>query len=879
MSSFHRIDAALAMVVATTLLLSGCGGAGGDSQGEDPVVIDHPVAYIKQPIPETVDYRQQSRFSAGSDLFLRERASPNGTERNITHTVTGGNGAVRDLEVSYDGTKLLFAMRKPEIEDADEDEQPTWNIWQYDIISSSLQRIISTDITAELGHDVAPHYLPDDRIVFSSTRQRRAKAILLDEDKPQFAAMNNNRQEAASVLHVMNSDGSDIHQISFNRNHDLDPTVLQNGRILFSRWNDNQEQDGISLYTVRPDGTELEKLYGSNSHETGSDDSTIQFLQPREMADGTVLVAVKPFSGTIGAGNLLQINTTDYVDHQSPTWSNLSLLSGDAQQSATVNTARTDEQISADGRFQAAFPLWDGTNRLLFSWSPCRVVDGGSLLPCTDGLLAKPDVVEAAPLYGIWIYDRNEQTQMPVVPAIEGVLISEIIATQPRDLPQILFDKEVGVELDATAAEAGTGILHIRSLYDVDGVDTTPAGITSMADPMQTTADQRPARFLRIIKSVPIPDREILDLPGSAFGRSAAFGMREIIGYTPIEPDGSVMVQVPAQVALSFEVLDNNGRRRGSQHAYWLQFQAGETITCHGCHDAESDTPHGRSDAGPPSANAGAMTSALPFPNTEPALLAVMGESMAQTRMRISCETDCAAMLPSLDLQFDDLWTDPALRAKDSSFSYRYSDLDTAIPTSTGCEPTWSSLCRTVINYEQAIHPLWSKNRQLLDVNDLLIDDHTCTLCHNSVDNSSNLQIPAAQLDLSDGPSSDEPDHFKAYRELLIEDNLQAITDGILQDILIQDTDSSGNLLFELDEDGAPILDADGQPIPVMTPIPAPGPSMIAGSANGSDFLAKFDPGGSHAGQLTAAELRLISEWLDIGAQYYNNPFDAPTQD
>ena len=27
---------------------------------------------------------------------------------------------------------------------------------------------------------------------------------------------------------------------------------------------------------------------------------------------------------------------------------------------------------------------------------------------------------------------------------------------------------------------------------------------------------------------------------------------------------------------------------------------------------------------------------------------------------------------------------------------------------------------------------------------------------------------------------------------------------------------------------------------------------------------------------LSEAELRLLSEWLDIGAQYYNNPFDVP---
>jgi hypothetical protein len=52
---------------------------------------------------------------------------------------------------------------------------------------------------------------------------------------------------------------------------------------------------------------------------------------------------------------------------------------------------------------------------------------------------------------------------------------------------------------------------------------------------------------------------------------------------------------------------------------------------------------------------------------------------------------------------------------------------------------------------------------------------------------------------------------------------------------------------------------------------------MAAGNARGSTrFFSRFGAGGSHAGYLTNAELRLLSEWLDIGAQYYNNPFAAP---
>ena len=43
----------------------------------------------------------------------------------------------------------------------------------------------------------------------------------------------------------------------------------------------------------------------------------------------------------------------------------------------------------------------------------------------------------------------------------------------------------------------------------------------------------------------------------------------------------------------------------------------------------------------------------------------------------------------------------------------------------------------------------------------------------------------------------------------------------------------------------------------------------------GGQFLGRFATGRStHAGYLSPAELRLMSEWLDIGAQYFNNPLD-----
>jgi hypothetical protein len=227
-------------------------------------------------------------------------------------------------------------------------------------------------------------------------------------------------------------------------------------------------------------------------------------------------------------------------------------------------------------------------------------------------------------------------------------------------------------------------------------------------------------------------------------------------------------------------------------------------------------------------------------------------------------------LTPSVDIVFEDVWTDTtaAGRPKDVPFAWRYADLDPAMaaPVSAQCQQDWNSLCRIVINYETHIHPLWGRDRGA----------DTCTNCHNTLDAMGNLQVPAAQLDLSDGPSDQQAAHFRSYRELLFTDNEQEIIDGVLQDRLVQATDADGNPLFETDADGNLILDGAGNPVPVMVTVPV-APAMSVASARASiRFFSRFDAGGSHEGRLEPAELRLIAEWLDIGGQYYNNPFDVP---
>lgn len=882
-----RFGRAAAGALILGVAISACSGGGsvdlGSGQTPDPATVDFPIFYVKRSIPENTDDLRELRDPVPTaNLYKRDRASPGAIETNITGRVTGEDPYdVKDVDVSFDGRKVVFAMRGPLEENQDPKDPPFWEIWEYDIAADDLHRVIKSDVTAAAGNDVSPHYLPDGRIVFSSTRQRDSKAILLDENKPQFEAQTDNRSESAFVLHVMDADGGNIHQISFNQSHDRDATVTSDGRLVWSRW-DNAPGGGggIHLYSARPDGTDLQLLYGRNSHNTGTlgangQPTTIQFVHPREMMDGRIMTLVRQNTDNDFGGDLVIIDTKTYVENNQAVLASAG-MAGPAQTRATQNDVRTVDGPSPGGRFNSGFPLWDGTNRILTSWSQCRLLDNtvtpAVIGPCTESRVNDPDAVLAPPLYSVWMFDPTQNTLLPVMSPTEGVMITDVVAAQPRTPPPVILDQVIApTSPESTLVSEGVGVLSIKSVYDFDGTDTATPNLAAVANPTVTPAANRPARFIRIEKPVSQPDRDVRNIDNAAFGVTGY--MREILGYAPVEPDGSVKIKVPANVAFQISILDANGRRISPVHSNWLQLRPGETRECNGCHNrATQQNPRSHGRTGLFNAvNTGASATGQPFPGTTADFSPNAGETMAETRARKSCSTPpdgvpkCFDMNLSVNVLFRDVWSDPAQRTPDPDINLSYDSTIVAAPTTPACVTTWNAQCRIVINYVQHIQPIWDKDRTV-DVNPAdgmpdvdaggVVINHKCSGCHSQVNPADNTtQVPAGQLDLTNVASDEQPLQLRSYRELFFSDNEQELVGGQLQNVA-----------------GPP--DADGNP----TQGPMVGPYLTAGNARGGlsgRFLDRFATGGgSHAGWLSPAELRLLSEWLDIGAQYFNNPFD-----
>jgi len=863
--------AAATLILCLALLLAGCGGGGGgsvniaNSQGPDPGTVDFPIFYVKRTIPQTAtgtviqdDLRMMRVTFPQADLYMRSAASPSAPETNITARITAGAAYdIKDVDISPDGTKVAFAMRGPLTPNMNPKNPPSWRIYEYTVATNALAPMIdpSADTAPDTVNDVSPHYLPDGSIVFSSTRQRNSQAILINEGKPQFVAEDEARTEPIFDLHVISPDRTKIDQISFNQSHDRDATVLADGRILFTRWNHTPGKDQMDLYTINPDGTDLELYYGAQSHMTGTNGSVIEFSHPREMQNGDVLVIARQYTDVDFGGQLEIIDGNHYVENTQPLLAD-STLKGPAQTPATPNAVSTLPGPSPGGRFNSAWPLWDGTGRILVSWSECRLLDNTqnppAIVPCTTQALQNPNAQVAPPLYSLWMFDPGQNTFTPIMQPTEGVMITDVAAAQPRPIPTIIPPITPDPELQGE----GVGEIDIKSVYDFDGADTAPGGIVALADG-KTPASNRPARFIRLVKAVSIPDKTVVNLAQEAFGASDF--MREIMGYAPIEPDGSVKIKVPADVAFEIEILDANARRLPNfpEHSDWLQVRAGETLACDGCHTPPSTAKpfsHGRAGLFPAAYSGAAGGS--PFPDSVATYLPAAGETMAEARARVSCEGSAlssaqCSMTPSVDVFYNDVWTAASLPAN-PAIAYQYSGLASAeaapIPAATpGCEGAWASNCRIVIDYPEHIQPIWDQPRQVTNSSGMVTADHTCTQggCHSPTNAAGAAAPPAGNLDLTNNASNADPVELISYTDLLFAHNIP----------------------------GPP--DANGNPTTISV-----GPFLNAGDANGpqsSASLALFAPGSGdsiHAGILSPDELRLISEWLDIGAQNFNNPFD-----
>jgi len=171
----------------------------------------------------------------------------------VTVLLDDPKGGVRDPQVHYDGTKIVFSYRKG--------DSSHYNLYEIGCDGSGRRQI-----TEGPWDDIEPTYLPDGGILFCSSRCRRWVNCWVTQ---------------VAVLYRCDADGANLRQLSANIEHDNTPWPLPDGRVLYQRWEyvDRSQVHYHHLWTTNPDGTGQMVYYGN-------------------MHPGTVMIDAKPIPGT-----------------------------------------------------------------------------------------------------------------------------------------------------------------------------------------------------------------------------------------------------------------------------------------------------------------------------------------------------------------------------------------------------------------------------------------------------------------------------------------------------------------------------------------------------------------------------------------------------
>ncbi|MBX3619030.1 MAG: PD40 domain-containing protein [Rhizobacter sp.] len=872
-----RVHSLACVAAAATAVLAGCGSGSSDTNDKVVVQGDVPIAYVKRSASINMNPTGGAPYAPGGDLMIRDLSSGSATERNVTEGITQGRGDASDPEVSYDGKKIVFSLKCPTSNTSTINGQPActgaWNIWEYDMSAGVANGTFRRITSSSSNDDVDPAYLPNGQgFVFSSNRQTTSRLKQGAGPAGGYFAADEYERERVFNLHTMDANGGNIKQISVNQSHDRNPVVRPNGDIMFSRWDHVAMRNHFKVFRVKPDGTDMFVIYGAHSEGNS-------FLHPRDMDPsgpyaGQITSDLMPLQRTHEGGALVFVDAANYSEQNTPVSPQVAAQGG--QRQVTKQTLEIDRGISLAGRITTPYPLWDGTNRVLVAWTACQLTENGETKLCSqftpDQLAAVSDrnmtAAQAAsapirdnarPAYGIFMFDPAKQEMRPVAAPPAGFMYTDPIALQARPEP----NAAAPASIDPTLAGAGMGVLEVRSVYDTDGLGrmgdpvilaadrqngcTNPIPKTTPSDPLDTRAQIAdivklkdpadpaygcaPARFIRVMRAVP-PPSGMMGLR-EAIGETD-FEPQAILGYAPIEPDGSFKLKVPADVPLGLAVVDAKGRAFQT-HTNWIQVRPGETRTCDGCHSPRRGG----------SINSGVVAQTMPAALLT-ALQGAPGSLGTLASRRASVDPTTMDMKP--DMVFTDVWADTSkggVPRADLSLKYKGNpnpadDMQTLAPGENGSAPG-------MINYPDHIAPLWSLNR----------GGNTCTTCHND----------PTKLDLSATIAG--TGRMQSYERLMIGDPV--IDQG------------TGLPTFHL-EDGVPVIDR----LPALVSTDASeGDAMglsrksrLAEILFGEDLASGQEahdvhptPALDHSTMLTAGEKRLVAEWIDLGGKYYNDLF------
>ena len=443
-------------------------------------------------------------FRPGAALCTLDPTRPGGKVAVLAASPTG---IIRDPDVHYDGKRVLFADKRSLNED-------DYHLYEYDLASGKV-----TPLTKEAGFaDYEGCYLPDGNIIFNSTR-----CVQTVDCYP----------TPVSNLYLMDSRGRHIRRLTVNHVHDNFPTVLNDGRVVFTRWeyNDRWVIHVQGLAVINPDGTGQAEFYGNNSYWP------ISMLHARAIPGTGKIVAT--LSGHHNVDQCGEIGIFDPRRGRDEAAGCVRLWP--ERQIRPIKNEYYWHKLSA--LYQYPWPLSE--NFFLVSCKP-----------------------RGTKHFGIYLIDTFGNREL--IHAEAGISCASPMPLAPRRPAPVVPSKVRYGQPDATVA--------LMDVYDGPGLKGVKRG---------------EVKALRVIEMInrPMGNRQWAGMDGTPpMGLNSTWDAKRVVGIVPVDAGGSAVFKVPALTAIYFQPLDAGGKAIQWERS-WVTLQPGERRACTGCHEAGNTAP------------------------------------------------------------------------------------------------------------------------------------------------------------------------------------------------------------------------------------------------------------------------------------------------
>ena len=322
-----------------------------------------------------------------------------------------------------------------------------------------------------------------------------------------------------------------IHRLTFDQEHNWCPTVMPDGRLLYLRWEYSDLPHFVAriLFTMNPDGTNQRELYGSGSYWPNA----LFYAKPMPGSPNKIAGIVGGHHGVPRMGELLIMDPSQ------------GRFEADGAVQRIPGYGKKVEPVILDNLVDHSWPKF---------LHPVPLSDKYIITACQPSATAK---------WGIYLADVFDNLVLIKEEPAHALLEPVPLQAVPR--PPVIPD--------ATKEGGQTARMQIVDIYQGPGLAGVPRGTI---------------KKLRLFTY----NFSYKDIGGQVdrVGLDGPWDIKRIIGTVPVEADGSAHFEVPANLPISLQPLDEKGRAVALMRS-WTTAMPGELQSCVGCHEKQNSAP------------------------------------------------------------------------------------------------------------------------------------------------------------------------------------------------------------------------------------------------------------------------------------------------